>query len=248
MLPGHSAVYYKGGVLADPDATLYVRTTWNIDSSGQFWLSPTPDKPFSTGFANHGLQEPRVFVWAKLRERSTGKPLLVGCTHFDNNPPSQELSADLAIERLEGLRQGEYADAPVLVMGDFNSQNVSTPSFGSSAHFNNSEAFKRLTGTGDARGRHALALVETCDLAASRQVVNRTAAHKVAQPPWPASEEPLGGERIDHVFVYPSQSFAVHSYVVDDTAYGPKGRTPSDHRPVAVSLSLRVSVQRAGAA
>ena len=82
------------------------------------------------------------------------------------------------IERLEALQVGDYASAPVLAMGDWNSQNVSEPSFGSSAHYNNSEAWKRLTGTGDAAGRHGLALVDVADLAppGARRIDNRTSS------------------------------------------------------------------------
>ena len=48
----------------------------------------------------------------------------------------------------------------------------------------------------------------------------------------PRRLEPLGGERIDHILVNPAADWAVTEYVVDDTVYGPNGRTPSDHRPV----------------
>jgi endonuclease/exonuclease/phosphatase family metal-dependent hydrolase len=39
-------------------------------------------------------------------------------THFDNNSPSQDLSAPLLVERVESLAAGR----PVIVTGDFNSQ------------------------------------------------------------------------------------------------------------------------------
>ena len=107
------------------------------------------------------------------------------------------------IERLEALQVGDYASAPVLAMGDWNSQNVSEPSFGSSAHYNNSEAWKRLTGTGDAAGRHGLALGDVADLAppGARRIDNRTSSgaqtskpaartDAIDEPLWPAADEP----------------------------------------------------------
>ena len=156
------------------------------------------------------------------------------------------------IERLEALQVGDYASAPVLAMGDWNSQNVSEPSFGSSAHYNNSEAWKRLTGTGDAAGRHGLALVDVADLAppGARRIDNRSSSgaktskpaartDAIDEPLWPAADEPQGGERIDHILVHPAADWAVTEYVVDDTVYGPNGRTPSDHRPVVAVAQLR---------
>ena len=72
-LANHTRIFYEGGLLADPDATLYVdEAKFRVEDSGVFWLSPEPDRPFSTGFAHHGAQEPRVFVWATLREAASG--------------------------------------------------------------------------------------------------------------------------------------------------------------------------------
>lgn len=69
LLGDHDAVYFSelGKLIVDPDATLFYRKSlFEVSDSDIFWLSPTPDVPFSTGFANSGLQLPRMFVSAIL--------------------------------------------------------------------------------------------------------------------------------------------------------------------------------------
>ena len=57
-------------------------------------------------------------AWTHLRQHSDGWELLFVTTHFDNNSPSQELSAPLFLERTEPWA----AEMPVVATGDFNSQ------------------------------------------------------------------------------------------------------------------------------
>ena len=84
---------------------------------GAYWLSPTPDVPMSTGFADPQL--PRLVVWARLRDAAAGnRELYFATTHFDNNSPSQEKSAPLFQERSAPF----VANQPVIVVGDFNSR------------------------------------------------------------------------------------------------------------------------------
>lgn len=69
LLGDHDAVYFSelGKLIADPDAALFYRKSlFQVNDTDVFWLSPTPDVPFSTGFANSGLQLPRMFVSAIL--------------------------------------------------------------------------------------------------------------------------------------------------------------------------------------
>jgi endonuclease/exonuclease/phosphatase family metal-dependent hydrolase len=85
---------------------------------GFYWLSPTPDEPYSTGFANPQLA--RLVVWARLRALAEDHEFVFATTHFDNNSPSQELSAPLVLERTAALAD----ELPVIMVGDFNSQPV----------------------------------------------------------------------------------------------------------------------------
>lgn len=59
-------------------------------------------------------------MWARLRAVADDAEFIFATTHFDNNSPSQELSAPLVLERTAAL-----ADRwPVIMVGDFNSQPV----------------------------------------------------------------------------------------------------------------------------
>lgn len=100
-----------------PDATiLYKKDRFESLRDGHFWLSPTPDEPFSAGFDPDG-QLPRLVVWAELRVIDSGERFLFATTHVDNNSPSQVMSAPLIRERLGALS----GDLPIILVGDFNS-------------------------------------------------------------------------------------------------------------------------------
>lgn len=107
-------VYAKLGVDTYTDAILmYRKERFEKLDEGHWWQSPTPKK-LSTGFGN-GF--PRIAVWAKLRDKKSGRDIVVVDTHFDNTMPSQVHMAKLSHEKIqpfidEGL--------PVIFLGDFN--------------------------------------------------------------------------------------------------------------------------------
>lgn len=110
----YEAIFFDGDE-AYPDATIfYDRARFELREEGHFWLSPTPDEPFSTGFAE-GRQLARLVVWARLFDREADAELHFATTHFDNNTPSQARSAPLVVERLR-------SKTPLVFVGDFNSQ------------------------------------------------------------------------------------------------------------------------------
>jgi len=147
--PGYDAFYYIDPGLTEtpfpdyPDATLLVRSDrFTVVDSGVFWLSSTPDEAWTFDFAAPQLW--RVVAWAELEQVTDGRHLLFVTTHFDNNAPSQELSAPLALERLLPMAE----TLPLILTGDFNS----TPS---------STAYQTL----------AASLTDTYDIAAERTFV-----------------------------------------------------------------------------
>jgi len=124
--PGYSAIYFipdSGTTFVPyPDATILYRTSrFTVVEHGNYWLSPTPDTPFSTGFAK--VQFARLVTWARLQDNDNGgRELYFATTHFDNNSPSQEKSAPLVQERTAPFVVKE----PVIFVGDFNSRPDST--------------------------------------------------------------------------------------------------------------------------
>lgn len=172
LLPGFEAVFYRAeGTFVDwPDATvLYRASRFELVESGRFWLSPTPDVPGSIGFAEQQLA--RLVQWVRLHDRANDADLVFATTHFDNNPPSQELSAPLLLERLGPL----IAAYPTVITGDFNSQPFD-------------EAYRILVEGATAEGPR---LTDAYELAAARAVVTNQE---------PAPDYDAEG-RIDHVFV-----------------------------------------------
>lgn len=144
LMDGYASVYYAAvdSNLTYPDATVLYRTErFELLESGQFWLSPTPDVPSSTGFAEQQL--PRLVAWTKLRDLQTGQVIYFASTHVDNNSPSQAKSAPLILERAAPWA----AEAPVVFLGDFNSKpdteayQILTTSQG--FHFVNSQALAK---------------------------------------------------------------------------------------------------------
>ena len=122
--PGRAALYFAPEAgLPYPDATILYRTErFEVLEHGEYWLSPTPDEPRSTGFADPQL--PRLLVWARFADLENGGELYFASTHFDNNTPSQELSAPLVKQRTF-----PHLEGPVVVVGDFNAKPPS-PAYG----------------------------------------------------------------------------------------------------------------------
>jgi endonuclease/exonuclease/phosphatase family metal-dependent hydrolase len=117
-LPGRAAIYYHPDDRPpNPDATIFYRTSrFKPLESGHYWLSPTPDVPGSTGFADPQLS--RLVTWARFHDKYGNREVFFATTHFDNNAPSQELSAPVVEERTAPFA----ATLPVIFVGDFNSK------------------------------------------------------------------------------------------------------------------------------
>jgi endonuclease/exonuclease/phosphatase family metal-dependent hydrolase len=205
--PGHEAVFYapaEGG-LPYPDATIFFRKErFSLVERGEYWLSPTPDEPSSTGFSSPQL--PRLLVWAVLRDRADGRELYFASTHFDNNSPSQELSAPLVLERT-----APFVDqGPVIVVGDFNSQPTDV-------------AYATLT----TDQSHGFAFENVFDLAAEWRVENNLE---------PAPDYDLDARIDHLFVVGDPSSWAVSEWIADLTVYGPNQRYPSDHFAIVATL------------
>jgi endonuclease/exonuclease/phosphatase family metal-dependent hydrolase len=172
--PGYAAlwwqddeqVYFKD--YAD-SVILYRVSKFEVVENGYYWLSETPDEPLSGGWADANL--PRLVAWAVLRRLSDGLELYFASTHFDNNPPNQEMSAPLFVERTAAFAR----NMPAIVVGDFNSKP-------------DSPAYAVLTAKHEETG---VQLLNTFEEATAWSVDSN-------QDPLPAYEP---AHRIDHIFV-----------------------------------------------
>jgi len=89
-------------------------------AEGTFWLSTTPDKPSKDWDA----ALPRIATWVFLQNKSTDSNVLICNTHFDHRGETARIeSAKLLVRKLPELAQ----NAPVILMGDFNSDPQSAP-------------------------------------------------------------------------------------------------------------------------
>ena len=88
---------------------------------GYFWLSNTPEKPGSRGWAE---VSPRTVTWVKLRPRAGGGPFYWFNTHFDAfSPWARAHSSELLRNRIASIAGA----MPCIVTGDFNTGPGSAP-------------------------------------------------------------------------------------------------------------------------
>jgi endonuclease/exonuclease/phosphatase family metal-dependent hydrolase len=206
VLPGRGAVYFRPEEgLPYPDAAIFYRKSrFQLLEEGSYWLSPTPDVPRSTGFADPQLA--RLVVWARFRDRNGGRELVFIDTHFDNNSPSQELSAPLTQERTAPW----VASHPVIFAGDFNAKP-------------NSAAYSILT-TDDS---HGFVFQNAYDLAAEKGIVENQSPDPAYDPAQRIDHVFLAGD---------GRLFDVHNWWADLFVYGPNQLYPSDHFAITTTL------------
>ncbi|HBS31762.1 MAG TPA: endonuclease [Parvularcula sp.] len=90
------------------------KSAYDVEESGVFWLSETPDKP-SIGF---DAAYPRIETWVRLRDRSSRRAMLVLNTHWDHiGLIARRESASIIVEFLSSaMRPCEG----LVLLGDFN--------------------------------------------------------------------------------------------------------------------------------
>lgn len=205
-LPGRGAISFAPEDAAPyPDAAIFYRKDrFSVIESGEYWLSPTPDVPNSNGFATPQL--PRLLVWALLKDKAGDREIYFASTHFDNNTPSQAMSAPLVKERTAPFAQ----NTPVVVLGDFNSQ-PSDPAWD--------------TLTTDAG--HGFAFVDAQSIAAEWSVITN-------QEPPPSYD--LADRIDHIFVAGNTTDWSASSWHADLTVYPPNDRYPSDHFPIVATL------------
>lgn len=97
------------------------RRIFSIESSGTFWLSPTPSVPSKGWDAAY----PRIATWAKLLRQSDGKPFLAVNTHFDHEGQVARLEA--ARQILRWIESHRAKSETVIVTGDLNAEPEKAP-------------------------------------------------------------------------------------------------------------------------
>lgn len=103
------------GPYTEYSSIYYLKDKYNLIDSDTFWLSETPDKPYSKSFNTTCT---RIATWAMLEEKTTGKRYLHVNTHLDHKLDStKDAQMKVLIDRVLGELAGDY---PVVMTGDFN--------------------------------------------------------------------------------------------------------------------------------
>lgn len=104
----HSAIFYR-------------KSRFSALQHGDFWLSPTPDRP-SMGWDAKCCK--RLVSWVQLRDRHGGKTFFVFSAHFDHEGiVARRESAKLLVQKIAELAE----DDPVICVGDFNATPQAEP-------------------------------------------------------------------------------------------------------------------------
>ena len=98
---------------------MFRKDRFDLLDSGQWWLSPTPDKVASKGW---DAALPRIVTWAKLKDRKAGVDVLMFNTHWDHVGNVARVESGKLMRKLMAKKHEEAGgDLPVIVTGDFNS-------------------------------------------------------------------------------------------------------------------------------
>jgi endonuclease/exonuclease/phosphatase family metal-dependent hydrolase len=100
-----------GGRRDEYNAILYRKSKFDVEETGNFWLSQTPDVP---GSRHWGNLVPRMATWATFADKDTGGRFFHLNTHLDHLVPAARKRGALLIQ------QRLPRHLPVLVTGDFN--------------------------------------------------------------------------------------------------------------------------------
>lgn len=93
---------------------LYRKNRFEIKSSGEFWLSDTPQIP---GSKNWGNTIPRICTWARLLDKPNQQHFYFYNTHWDHQSQPSRIKAARQLAR--HIKNRRHQD-PVIVTGDFN--------------------------------------------------------------------------------------------------------------------------------
>lgn len=104
----HAVIFYRRERLESVD-------------QGTFWLSESPQR---VGVAGWDAALPRTCTWMVLRDKISGRSMLVANTHFDHRGSAALAESGKLVLRMLRERAG---DLPVILLGDFNCEADSDP-------------------------------------------------------------------------------------------------------------------------
>lgn len=104
------------GGLGEGTQIFFDNRRWVVDETDQGTLQFS-STPLEVGSNDWGMQWPRIFTWARMIEKKSGKAVYVFNTHFPLKELERSSSVKLLIETI-AKRKNQFD--PVILMGDFN--------------------------------------------------------------------------------------------------------------------------------
>lgn len=211
MLPGYQwfgVCRTDGSTTPDPDnefSAIFYRTDRFERLEGHtFWLSPTPETVGSKGW---DAALPRIVTWAKFRDLKTNRTFYHFNTHFDHRGENARIeSAKLLVAKIAEIA----GSAPVVITGDFNSNETTEP-------------YQILTNR-----HHPSGLVDALTISQTpHHGPMGTTTNNFLFPGVP-------GQRIDFIFIKNQVKVLKHANLSDSWS----GRLPSDHLPVIAKIQI----------
>ncbi len=199
-----------GRTKGEYSAILYRKDHFDVDDSGTFWLSDTPE---TSGSITWGNACTRVCTWARLLPKSSGKPFYMFNTHLDHiSQLSREKGIALIMARLSSRKHSD----PVVLTGDFNAGE-------NNAVVRYLKGERRLEIVNNGLSQNPVPLVDTFRL-----------LHKDASAVGTAHSFKGGraGNKIDYIFVQPGTEVLGAEILHDNK----DNRYPSDHFPITAAI------------
>jgi endonuclease/exonuclease/phosphatase family metal-dependent hydrolase len=198
-----------GKTKGEYSAILYRKDRFDVNESGTFWLSDTPEVPGSITWGNACT---RVCTWARFLPKS-GKPFYMFNTHLDHvSQPAREKGMALIMSRLCSRKHPD----PVVLTGDFNSgENNPVVRY--------LQGERQLEAANNGLSKNPLPLVDTF------RVLHKDATEVGTSHGFKGGRS---AAKIDYIFVQPGVE-VLKAEILHDSK---DNRYPSDHFPIMAAI------------
>ncbi len=192
-------------------AILYRQDRLEVNESGTFWFSDTPDVAGSSHWGNANV---RICTWARFVEKKAGRGFYLYNLHLDHvSQPSREKSVVLLARRISDRKRPDL----FIITGDFNA-GESNPAI---LYLKG----KAALGEEESKSKNSVPVVDTFR-------VLYPDANEVGT--FNAFKGNRKGDKIDFIFTMPDVQVLEAQIVHTER----NGRYPSDHFPVTARIRL----------
>lgn len=192
---------------------LYRGDLYDVNESGTFWFSDTPEVPGSIHWSNACT---RICTWARFIDKRSGKAFYIFNLHLDHvSQSSREKSVLLLVRRISERKHKD----PFIVTGDFNA----------GENNNAIKYMKSQAKLGDGNigpKENPFPMVDTF------RVINPDVAEVCTLNGFRGIRK---GDKIDYIFTTRNEKILDAQIIYDNN----NGRYPSDHFPVTATIEIK---------